>query len=305
MRATTNLANHPAPDAEAAIFYSDVLRILNQASVPVLLGGGYALEFYTRRGRQLKDLDLFIARKDLEKVFAVLNQNGFRTTLDFPHWLGKVCHADEFIDIIFSSGNGLCEVDPLWFKYSRAGTLFGLPVRFCPPEEMIWSKSFVMERERYDGADIAHLLLAWGKRLNWQRLLFRFGEHWRVLYSHLILFDYIYPSEGRCVPQEIRREFFTRLRDEINSARDAGKYCRGTLLSRSQYEIDTVKLGYLDGRIAPEGKLSSAEAAKWTAAANTGGNEAHGVPSKRKQERREGDWSVTRQKKRSGKQDVE
>ena len=288
MKATTNLANHPAPDAGPAIFYSDVLRILNQAHLPVLLGGGYALEFYTRRGRELKDLDLFIARRDLEKVFAVLNQNGFRTSLDFPHWLGKVCHADQFIDIIFSSGNGLCAVDPLWFKYSHAGTVFGLPVRFCPPEEMIWSKSFVMERERYDGADIAHLLLAWGKRLNWPRLLFRFGDHWRVLYSHLILFDYIYPSQGRCVPHEIRRELLTRLKDEINSPMDAGKYCRGPLLSRSQYEIDTVKLGYRDARIAPEGQLSTKEAEKWTAAANREETKSTGRTQKKK-ERRGGD----------------
>lgn len=52
-----------------------------------------------------------------------------------------------------------------------------------------------MERERFDGADVAHIILKRGKRLDWGRLLSRFGEHWRVLLSHLILFDYIYPSE--------------------------------------------------------------------------------------------------------------
>ena len=31
-------------------------------------------------------------------------------------------------------------------------------VKLCPPEEIIWSKSFIMERERFDGADINHLL---------------------------------------------------------------------------------------------------------------------------------------------------
>jgi len=271
MKATMNLPNHPECDDGTAIFYSDVIRILNQASIPGLLGGGYALEFYTHTGRQIKDLDLFIAQKDLERVFTVLNQKGFRTTLDFPHWLGKVYHADQFIDLIFSSGNGLCKVDPLWFKYARAGIFCGLPVHFCPPEEIIWSKAFVMERERYDGADIAHLLLVCGKHLDWQRLLFRFGDHWRVLYSHLILFDYIYPTEKRRVPQEVRREFVTRLKNENDSLMDEEKYCRGPLLSRSQFQIDTVKFGYQDARIAPAGKLSSEEAATWTAAANGSG----------------------------------
>jgi hypothetical protein len=266
MRQAKNLAQHLAPDTDAAIFYTEVLRAFDEARVPVLLGGGYALEFYTHRGRQLKDLDLFIYRKDLEKIFAVLNRNGFRTTLDFTHWLGKVCYGDYFIDIIFSSGNGLCAVDPSWFEHSQPGTLFGLPVRFCPPEEMIWSKAFVMERERYDGADIAHLLLKCGNGLDWPRLLFRFGEHWRVLYSHLVLFDYIYPSERRCVPQPIRRELLRRLKDETISPADSGRYCRGPLLSRTQYQIDTAKLGYQDARIIPTGKLSSEEAANWTAA---------------------------------------
>ena len=274
MRPKTNLPDHPAPDAGTAIFYSQVIRILNEASIPILLGGGYALEFYTHRGRQLKDLDLFVYREDLRKAFAVLNRNGFRTTFNFPHWLGKVCYADQFIDIIFSSGNGLCEVDPLWFEHSHPGTLFGLPVRFCPPEEMIWSKAFVMERERYDGADIAHLLLKFGKRLNWQRLLLRFGDHWRVLYSHLVLFDYVYPSERRCVPQEIRHEFLERLKREMIAPIDKEKYCRGPLLSRTQYQIDTIKLGYKDARVVPEGKLSTEDAANWTAAADPA-NENH------------------------------
>jgi hypothetical protein len=58
-------------------------------------------------------------------------------------------------------------------------------------EETIWSKAFVMERERYDGADIAHLLRASAERLDWHRLLERFDAHWPVLLSHLILFGFI------------------------------------------------------------------------------------------------------------------
>jgi len=268
MKPATDLLVRPRSDARTATFYSDVIRILNEAAIPVLLGGGYALEFYTHAGRKIKDLDLFIAREDLQQIFTVLNRSGFRTTLVFPHWLGKVGREDRFIDLIFSSGNGLCEVDALWFEYSRPGSCFGLPVRFCPPEEMIWSKAFVMERERYDGADIAHLLLACGKTLDWQRLLSRFGDHWRVLYSHLNLFDYIYPTEKVCVPQEIRRECLTRLRNENKESGNPRKYCRGPLLSRSQFQIDTEKFGYQDARIAPAGRLSREEAARWTAAAN-------------------------------------
>jgi hypothetical protein len=45
----------------------------------------------------------------------------------------------------------------LWARYD-------VPVIFCPPEEMIWSKAFVMERERYDGAD-ARILFVRARRV--------------------------------------------------------------------------------------------------------------------------------------------
>jgi len=48
-----------------------------------------------------------------------------------------------------------------------------------------------MERERYDGADIAHILRARAADLDWERLLERFAGHWHVLLSHLILFEYL------------------------------------------------------------------------------------------------------------------
>lgn len=263
------MATNLAPEPDIPLFYSEVVRILNKAFIPVLLGGGYALEFHTGLGRRLKDMDLFICRKDWKRVEAVLKRSGFRTELTFSHWLGKAFYAGQFIDIIFSSGNGLCEVDSLWFEYAAPGTVFGLPIKFSPAEEMIWSKAFVMERERYDGADIAHLFLKCGKNLDWRRLVWRFGDHWQVLLSHIVLFDYVYPSESECVPQEIRNELLDRMKQQRSAPEACHKICRGTLLSRTQYEIDIGRLGYRDARIAPEGKLSAKQAALWTAAANS------------------------------------
>jgi hypothetical protein len=68
-------------------------------------------------------------------------------------------------------------------RYAEPAIVMGQPVRLCPAEETIWSKAFVMERERYDGADIAHLLRARAEMLDWRRLTRRFGRHWRVLFG--------------------------------------------------------------------------------------------------------------------------
>jgi hypothetical protein len=258
----------PAKDAQAYFFYRQVIGVLNRNFAPFLIGGGFAFEFYTQIGRSMKDLDIFVSRKHLDTIFGVLNKAGFRTELTFSHWLGKVFYEDLFIDIIFSSGNGLCEVDDLWFKYSAPGQVFGFPVKFCPPEEMIWSKAFVMERERYDGGDIAHLLLKCGERLDWNRLVARFGPHWRVLLNHLILFGYIYPSERHRIPNVLLRDLLSRLEVELAAPIPADPSCHGSLLSRTQYRVDIEKLGYKDARLPPDGKMSPQETHEWTAAAD-------------------------------------
>src|SRR5574341_2258251 len=168
-------------------FYRRVIEKINASAIPYLIGGGYALGLYLDSAREPKDLDIFLRRADVEAILTLLNEDGYKTELCFPHWLGKITCGEYCIDVIFSSGNGICEVDDVWFEHAIAGTVFNLPINICPPEEMIWTKAFVMERERYDGADVAHLLRACGKQIDWRRLLRRFEPHWRVLLSHLIL----------------------------------------------------------------------------------------------------------------------
>jgi len=150
----------------------------------------------------------------------------------------KVCSGDRYVDIIFSSGNGICTVDDDWFNHAVGDELFKIPVRLCPLEEMIWCKAFVMERERYDGADVAHILRACGERMDWRRLLQRFDVHWRILLAYLILFGYIYPSDHSSIPEWVMQELLTRLQTEKGYPPSRNRVCRGTLLSRIQYRDD-------------------------------------------------------------------
>jgi hypothetical protein len=212
-------------------------------------------------------MDIFLSRKNLKRAFEVLNDAGFRTELTFPHWLGKVFNGDMFIDLIFSSGNGLCEVDDVWFERAVPGHVFGFPIKFCPVEEMIWSKAFIMERERYDGGDVAHLILKCTNRLDWNHLVNRFGSHWRVPLSHIVLFGYIYPSERLLVPPYVLRALLDHLDQEIDTTSPPNQACQGPLLSRTQFRVDIEKLGYKDARLPPEGKMSAEETALWTEAA--------------------------------------
>ena len=249
---------HPgsAPEISEHEFYRDVIRALQSARVPFLVGGGFAFFHHTGLSRATKDLDLFVLPGDFSRVLDICATAGYRTKVRFTHWLGKVFQDGQVIDIIFCSGNGLCTVDADWFTYAIPGTMFDVSIQLCPPEEMIWSKAFIMERERFDGADIVHLLSTYGKNLDWARLLRRFNSHWRVLFSHLILFGYVYPSERSKVPEWLMAELARRIRLEMNSVPPAERLCQGTLLSWSQYLIGIEQGAYEDARHPPRGNLS-------------------------------------------------
>src|SRR5919204_6651662 len=135
---------------------ADALRALVEDGVPFLVAGAYAFFEYTGIFRDTKDLDVFLRREDLDAARASLERAGFRTEQVDPVWLAKGFRGEWFVDLIHSSGNGVAVVDDLWFAYAREGEIMGVPVLLAPPEEIIWSKAYVCERERYDGHDITN-----------------------------------------------------------------------------------------------------------------------------------------------------
>src|SRR6185436_11126847 len=144
---------HATNDEAAGATYREVLRALEDAGIRFLVGGTYALEHHAGFSRGTKDLDLFILEEDWPHVVAALSEIGLPTELTFSHWLGKAfVDEDLFVDFVFAGGNGIVRVTPDWFCHSIDAEVYDQRVRLCPAEEMIWSKAFIMERERFDGA---------------------------------------------------------------------------------------------------------------------------------------------------------
>jgi len=244
-------------------FYVDALERLQGSGVPFLVGGAFAYARYTGIGRRTKDLDVFVHPDDVHRVLALFARAGFSVSLPFPHWLGKVEHDAGCLDVVFSSGNGCARVDDDWFQHAVMDSVLGTPLLLCPAEEMLWTKAFVQERERYDGADVLHLVRARGAMFDWERLLARFSEHWPVLLGHLVLFGFVYPDRVHDVPSWVIDELTTRLRRQT---RPGPRVCRGTLLSREQYLVDLDLFGYEDARLWPLGALTTTERDIWTEA---------------------------------------
>jgi hypothetical protein len=253
-------------DPETRAFYRRAMRLLRDAGVEFLVGGAYAFERYTGIGRHTKDFDVFIRERDLATALAAFERDGCRTEVPFPHWLGKAYCGDHFVDVIFSSGNGVAPVDDEWFALAPDDKVLGIPVKLMPAEEMIWQKALIMERERFDGADVAHLLRARGPDLDWPRLLRRFDRHWRVLLAHLTLFGFIYPDERGKIPAWVMGKLLGRLTTELGEEPPDEGVCNGTVLSRTQYVVDLERWGYKDARVEPLGQMTAEEAAAWTEA---------------------------------------
>jgi hypothetical protein len=227
-----------SPTSQAV--YRRVMATLHDGGVRFLVGGAYAFTPFTGIPRSTKDFDLFVAKAEIRRALDVLAAAGFRTELTFPHWLGKAYWGHDFVDLIFSSGNGVAPVDERWFDHAPTGKVLGVEVRIAPAEEMLWSKAFVMERER-----------------------------WRVLLSYLVLFGFVYPGERSRIPPWVMELLLERLHNELTNDAPVGRLCQGTVLSRQQYLPDVLEWGYADGRLAPNGEMSAHEIADWTAAIGT------------------------------------
>ena len=131
------------------------------------------------------------------------------------------------------------------------------------------------------------LLRSCARELDWQRLLRRFGENWRVLFAHLVLFGFIYPAERDLVPRAVMAELTARLADESATDPPQGRVCCGTLLSRAQFLVDVGRWGYADARLEPRGCMTPEQIESWTRAI-AGDDGRYQLD-----DLREGRWTVT------------
>ncbi len=240
-RAAPTLKN---PEAEA--FYVEALRELAALGVPFLLAGTYAVSAYTGITRQTKDLDVFCKAGDYPRILSHFQSIGYTVEIEDERWLGKVFKGRNFFDVIFASSNGTMPDGDAWLEHSCEVEVFGTAVRIIGPTELIWSKCFIQLRHRYDGADVAHLILRAHDRIDWYRLLGYMELHWEVLLVHLLNFRWIYPAERDLVPAWLMGELLERLDKQRQLPSPQMKVCRGRMFSRVDYEIDVKEWGYAD-----------------------------------------------------------
>ncbi len=240
--------------------------------VPYAVSGAFALRQHTGIGRFTKYLDLFVPADQCKAALDCLRENGMQCEVTDPVWLSKAWRDGFFVDLITGMSNGLLVVEDSWIERARPAVVYGVKTRVLAPEELVASKIFIARRERFDGADIAHVLYSTHREFDWTRLMQLVGKHWELLLWTLVLFQYVYPAQSHYVPAEIWRDLLRRF-ERATREPDPQAQFRGSLVDDNMFAIDVNEWGlpnlFEQGRKSrleqvsrPEGRLKAAGADK-------------------------------------------
>jgi hypothetical protein len=174
----------------------------------------------------------------------VFKEHGFDVEIVDERWLARITRGELFVDVIYNMPTVTTHVTDEWFANAPKAELFGATVRLVPPTQFIWSKIFVADHHRYDGADVAHMILKRHEEIDWRQLLSHMELYWEVLLMALLNFRFIYPSEREVVPKWLMDELLERLRDQADLNGPGKKVCRGRIFSPRDFAIDVEQWGF-------------------------------------------------------------
>jgi hypothetical protein len=227
----------PEYDRRQRRLYREVLLLLNKLGIACAVSGAFALQRHTGIWRDTKDLDLFLTPENGGRALSCLKAAGFECKVWDPVWLAKAHRGDFFVDLITGMSNAAITVDDSWIERASAAVVVGVETKVLGAEELIASKLFVARRERFDGADIAHIIYGTQGKLDWDRILKLTGDNWEIVLWTLVLFRYIYPAQTAYVPARVWDELIGRFISVVKDP-DLKARFRGSLIDENQFAID-------------------------------------------------------------------
>jgi predicted nucleotidyltransferase len=230
---------------EAASLYREVLLAMNEHGVRYAVAGAFALQKYTGIWRITKDLDLFMKSEDVPAALEYLKQCGFRCEVLDPVWLAKAHRGEYFVDLISGMSNAVIVVDDTWMERTQPAVIAGVQSKIISAEDLLSSKLFVTRRERFDGADIAHIIYRTRGKLDWQRIFELAGEHWEILLWQLVFFRYVYPAHTDYVPAPLWQDLLSRYMHLVQHPDPKAPF-RGSLIDDNIFSIDMNDWGLED-----------------------------------------------------------
>jgi hypothetical protein len=189
--------------------YKQAILALRKEGIDFLVGGGFARAAYTGHWRDTKDIDFYVRPEDRPRAEHALTKAGFA---DYYHklpydraWIYRSYKRSVIVDIIWAMANQRAQVDDAWFQHAPQLTIRGERVSLVPPEELLWCKLYVIQRDRCDWTDIFNLVHEYGPHMDWPRLIRRVEEDVPLLRAMLAVYEWLCPTDIKMLPRSLLR----------------------------------------------------------------------------------------------------
>lgn len=161
---------------------------------------------YAGQWRNTKDIDLYVLPRDKDEMIAIVTALGLKDYYEQQAydraWIYRSYTDDTIVDIMWTMANQRAQVDEAWLNGPevQAGDE---RFRLLAPEEELWSKLYVMQRDRCDWPDAVNLLYGVGPQLDWRRLIARVADDRGLLAGLLAMFTWLHSERARELPNWI------------------------------------------------------------------------------------------------------
>jgi hypothetical protein len=189
--------------------YRSAIRALRNEGIEFLVGGGFARAAFTGHWRDTKDIDFYVRPQDRQRAALALTKAGFADYFKkLPYdraWIYRSYRRNVIVDIIWAMANQRAQVDDAWFQHASKLTIRGERVSMVPPEELLWCKLYIIQRDRCDWTDIFNLVHEHGPQMDWPRLIRRVGEDVPLLRAMLTVYGWLCPADFKKLPPFLPR----------------------------------------------------------------------------------------------------
>ena len=142
--------------------------VLQQASVPFLLGGGLAV--WARGGPQTEhDVDLYLREEDTDRALKALGEAGFRTERPPEGWLVKAYDdAGTLVDLIFEPSGG--KIGDEEFERGEELEVVALRLRVASLEDVLTQKLLSLKEQEPDFGAVLEIGRAVREQIDWDEV---------------------------------------------------------------------------------------------------------------------------------------
>jgi hypothetical protein len=189
--------------------YKQVIAEARKRELRFAVGGGLAAMTYAGQWRNTKDIDLYVLPQDRDKMVRLVNELGLGDYYEVEQydrkWIYRSYKGDTIVDIMWAMANQRVQVDEGWLTGPEV-KVGGECFRLLPAEEEMWSKLYVLQRDRCDWLDALNMIYGVGPELDWRHLIARVAEDAKLLSAVLSIFAWVCPEKAQELPIWLWRE---------------------------------------------------------------------------------------------------